>query len=69
MDIFYAVVHSAAFKGAVSGVLGAGAADFAAFKSWKSFHDAAEYQWGVAAWRWLQGAVLGAASGAGLGWM
>ncbi len=58
-------------RGALVGVLGAAAADYAAFRSWKSFHDAAVYEWKVAGWRWFQGAVSGAVGSAGLstfGW-
>lgn len=51
--------QSAFVTGAVSGFLAAAAVDFAAFRSWKSFREAATYQWGVAAWRWLQGFVAG----------
>jgi hypothetical protein len=47
-------------KGAVTGFAAAAVVDIAAFRSWKSFHDAASYQWGTAAWRWFQGAVSGA---------
>lgn len=52
--------------GVIIGILGAAGADFHAFKSWQSFHDAAVYNWSTAAWRWLQGAILGLASAAGL---
>lgn len=60
-------MHLPIVAGAVSGILGAAAADFAAFRSWKNVHDAASYDWQTAAWRWFQGAVIGAAGGAGLG--
>lgn len=56
----------AALAGAVSGALAAARTDFQAFQSWKSVNDATTYSWGVAAWRWFQGAVVGAVSGAGL---
>ena len=61
------VFHSPIAKGALSGLLGAAAVDFQAFRSWKSFNDAHNYQWAIAAWRWLQGAVVGAVSAAGWG--
>jgi hypothetical protein len=61
------ILHSGITKGAVSGCLGAAAVDFQAFRSWKSFHDAATYQWGVAVWRWVQGAVVGGVTAAGYG--
>lgn len=63
------ILHSPLTKGAASGLLSAASTDFLAFKSWKSFHDAAEYQWGTAFWRWLQGAVLGGVGAAGYGAM
>lgn len=61
------LLHTPWVVGAVNGALGAAAADLHAFKTWKSYHDAATYDWGTASWRWLQGAVLGAVSGFGLG--
>lgn len=61
------ILHSAAAHGALSGLVSAALVDFAAFRSWSSFHDAATYQWGTALWRWLQGAVVGAVTGAGYG--
>lgn len=57
----------AVFHGAMTGWASAAVADFAAFKSWKSFNDAFIYDWKVAAWRWVQGAIVGAVTGAGLG--
>lgn len=54
-------------RGALSGALAAAGADFHAFKSWQSFHDAAVYSWATAAFRWFQGAVLGGVMAAGLG--
>lgn len=59
-------IHNPIIAGAISGLLSAAAVDFAAFRKWQSFADAASYSWSVAAWRWLQGAVIGAVSGAGL---
>ncbi len=50
---------------ALKGALVAAAVDFGAFKKWKSFDDALKYEWGLAIWRWFQGAVVGVAVGAG----
>lgn len=50
----------------VTGVLSAAVVDFAAFRSWKSWQDAASYSWGTAAWRWFQGAVVGLLVGLGI---
>lgn len=62
-----AIMQSPYIHGALTGLLAAAATDLHAFRSWQSFHDAASYNWDVAAWRWLQGAVLGTAGAAGLG--
>lgn len=53
-------------RGVITGLLGAMLIDYGAFKSWKSSQDALSYDWRLAAWRWLQGAVTGAVAGAGL---
>lgn len=60
-------IHYPAVQGAIGGLLSAAAVDFAAFRSWKSWHDIAEYSWGTAAFRWFQGAVIGAATAVGIG--
>lgn len=52
---------------ALKGALVAAAVDFGAFKKWKSFDEALDYEWGLAIWRWFQGAVIGAVAGFGLG--
>jgi hypothetical protein len=54
-------------KGAAAGLIAALATDLGSFKSWKSFDDALSYDWKVAAFRWIQGAVLGALSALGVG--
>lgn len=46
--------------GALSGWATAARVDYAAFKSWHSASDAWAYDWKIATWRWLQGAVIGA---------
>lgn len=61
------VVHSAAFRGAISGIIAAATVDLHAFLQWKSFYDVTQYSWSTAAFRWLQGAVTGAIGGAGYG--
>lgn len=60
------ILHSPIAHGALTGLLGAAAADIHAFRTWKSFHDAATYSWSTAAFRWLQGAILGAIAAAGM---
>ena len=59
-------LHHPIVRGIIAGVLSAAVVDFNAFKSWHSFSDARQYSWGVAAWRWLQGAVIGGCSALGL---
>ncbi len=61
------ILTSPITKGAVSGVLAAAAVDFNAFRSWKSFSDAMQYNWGVALWRWFQGGIAGALTAVGYG--
>jgi hypothetical protein len=53
-------------RGAIAGVLAAAVVDYGAFRSWKSFDDAAAYDWKTASWRWLQGAIVGTLTGVGL---
>ena len=54
-------------KGLLTGAGAAAVVDLNAFRSWKSFDEAASYSWATARFRWLQGAILGALAGAGLG--
>lgn len=60
-------MFTAIWHGALSGLLAAVMVDYAAFRTWQSFEAAKSYNWSVAIWRWLQGAVSGAVAGAGLG--
>ena len=60
------ILHSPAAHGALAGWLSAAATDFHAFRAWQSFKDVRAYNWGTAIFRWVQGAVIGAVSGAGL---
>ena len=62
-----AFFHGKLFAGALTGLLAAAATDLHAFRAWKSFHDAATYDWGTATWRWLQGAVVGGLTAIGYG--
>lgn len=59
--------HTAAFKGAVSGLVSAAIVDLHAFATWKSAHDVVSYDWGTAGLRWTQGIVGGALTGLGYG--
>lgn len=54
-------------KGALSGFLSAAAIDFVAFRNFKTLDEFASYSWAVAGFRWIQGAVVGAVTAAGLG--
>ena len=61
------IFHSTFVHGAIAGWFGAAAVDFSAFRSWKSAQEAITYNWGLAAWRWLQGAVVGGVTALGYG--
>ena len=63
---FQEILQHPIVRGAIAGVLAAGLVDYGAFRSWKSFDDAAAYDWATASWRWLQGAIVGALTGIGL---
>lgn len=68
----YLTAHPAvkqALYGALSGWAAAARTDYTAFRSFQSLHDAMQYQWGIAMWRWFQGAVTGALGGSALGAM
>ena len=60
-------LHHPLVAGALSGALAGAAVDISAFRSFKNFDEFASYAWGVAAFRWVQGAVFGALAAAGLG--
>lgn len=64
--VIQTIWQNPATKGALVGWATAAKQDYAAFKSWKSFQDAMHYNWSVAIWRWIEGAITGAAIGAGL---
>jgi hypothetical protein len=61
------LLHSRAVHGALVGWISTAAVDYQAFRTWKSVQDALKYDWSIALWRWLQGAVLGAVSNSGIG--
>jgi hypothetical protein len=50
-------------RGALVGIVSLAIEDI---RRWKSFTDA-KFNFSIALWRWFQGAVTGAAAGAGLG--
>ena len=61
------LLQSPLFKGALAGLISAALVDFAAFRSWDSFDDLKTYRWKTALFRWVQGAVVGLVTAAGLG--
>lgn len=61
------VLHNRIVQGALAGALAAALIDFNAFRAWKTWQDAAAYSWSTATWRWVQGAVTGALTAAGIG--
>jgi hypothetical protein len=54
-------------RGAVTGLVAAAAVDYIAFRKFKTLTEFKQYDWSVAAWRWLQGTLGGLVTGAGLG--
>jgi len=54
-------------KGALGGWAGAAAVDYHAFRSWKRIDEARAYDWSTAIFRWVQGAISGALTSAGIG--
>jgi len=64
---FHTFIHSALFKGAMSGLVSAMLVDFHAFMSWKSLDDFKKFDYKVAAIRWAQGLIAGALIGTGMG--
>ena len=60
------LLHQPVVRAALEGALVAAAIDYAAFRSWKSWQEAARYDWRTASFRWVQGAVYGAMTGLGL---
>lgn len=53
--------------GALAGFLAATAVDFQAFRAFKSFQEFRSYSWGLAAFRAVQGIVLGVLAALGIG--
>lgn len=51
--------HSTFMSGALPSTVMVAAVDFQAFRSFKNIHDAAEYQWGTALFRWGQAFIGG----------
>lgn len=48
------------FHAGLGGLLAAGAVDYHAFLTWRSWKDAAGYSWGTASFRWVSGFVIAA---------
>jgi hypothetical protein len=59
MEALVTAWHSPYVQLAIAGWVVAARVDYNAFVSFKSLHDAAEYDWKVAGWRWFQGAMMG----------
>lgn len=67
MAMLTTILHSAWAHGALTGALSAAAVDYHAFTTWHSFKDVEGYSWGIATFRWFQGAVIGTVAGLGIG--
>lgn len=59
-------LHNPIVAAVISGVLVATLIDRQAFASFKSFNDFVSYSWSLAAWRAVQGAVIGAGTATGI---
>lgn len=66
MTVLLAILANPLVHGALQGALAAATVDLLAFRKWSSWDDAAKYDWSVASWRWLQGAMTGLMAAAGL---
>lgn len=55
------MLHNPIVLAALGGWATAATVDWQAFKKFQSWHDLAEFGWGTATFRWVQGIVLGAA--------
>ena len=62
MDFLVYLWHNAYIRGALVGVLVAARVDYVAFKAMQAPAEVLAYDWKIAAWRWFQGAVIGAIS-------
>lgn len=66
-EFAHAAIHLPLVRAAIEGASVAAMVDFKAFRSWQSFDDFCAYSWKTAAFRWLQGAILGLALASGFG--
>lgn len=53
-------------QGVINGFCGAVVIDFLVFKKFQKWGDFQSYDWSVASFRWFQGILAGAISGAGI---
>ena len=60
-------MQTAILHGILAGFLSSIVIDLSAFRSWKTADEALSYDWRTAIWRWFQGSVTGALTGAGIG--
>lgn len=61
------VLQHPVVTGALAGFLAATAVDVQAFRSFKSFDEFKRYSWTLAAFRAVQGLIIGALSAVGVG--
>lgn len=72
---FFTAIHAAyhvllaipAVRAGAAGAMSAALIDFAAFRSFKNWHDVATYNWSVASFRWVAGFATAAVTSLGLG--
>lgn len=56
-----------AYMGAIGGFLVALRADYEAFKAWTCWNDILKFDWSIASFRYIKGAIIGAVTVLGLG--
>lgn len=62
MDFLLNLWREPHVRGAIGGALIAARIDYLAFQAMKDPAQFVAYNWKIAAWRWFQGAVIGAVS-------
>ena len=66
MTAAHTLLHSPVGVGAVAGLLAAIRVDYEAFRAWDDWEDLRAYRWGLASFRWVKGALIGAVSALGV---
>lgn len=59
-------LHNSFVRSAIAGLVAAAIVDVHAFMKFQDVREFAKYSWGIAAFRWVQGAVGGLITAAGI---